>query len=34
MYGDPDVDYSKVDFEEQEEELEALKVIFPDELKI
>ena len=28
------IDYSKVDWTQIEEELEALEVIFPDELKI
>ena len=31
---EPDEDYSNVDWEEQEQEIEALEVIFPDEFKL
>lgn len=31
---DDDVDMSKVDWTEQEEEMEALEVIFPEELTV
>ena len=34
MADEEEVDYSKVDWEEQESEIEALEVIFPDEFKI
>ncbi len=31
---DEEVDYSEVDWTEQESEIEALQVIFPDEFKL
>lgn len=34
MAEEDDIDYSQVDWEEQESEIEALEVIFPDEFKI
>ena len=34
MADEEDIDYSTVDWEDQEGEIEALEVIFPDEFKL
>ena len=34
MDAEEDIDYSKVDWEEQDSEIEALECIFPEELNI